>query len=163
LDRPHGLAGAVKASIYNLDSQLIQPGRVLQIGASANSSNAFTVRTVTPTPKQWLIELDGVNDVDAAKELAGLEIWVEKSKLAKLPQGEYYHHELVGLRVLDATGKERGSVRAVGENVGADYLEVDVTGKIFCVPLTRDAIATIDLTKKIIQLTDMEGLLDDSL
>ncbi|MGC4082434.1 MAG: hypothetical protein QM736_10095 [Vicinamibacterales bacterium] len=54
-----------------------------------------------------VIGIDGVTDMDAARELAGLEFRVPVETLAELPEGTYYHHQLVGCEVRTGRRHER--------------------------------------------------------
>ncbi len=54
--------------------------------------------------------LEGVDNRDAALALRGCDILVAKSALPSLPEGEYYWHQLTGLRVINLQGQDLGRV-----------------------------------------------------
>ena len=44
-------------------------------------------------------KIEGVNDIDTAKQYVGSEIFVDKKELPKLEEGQYYYNDLLGLSV----------------------------------------------------------------
>lgn len=52
-----------------------------------------------PHGKGLIVKLAGVDTRDDAEKLRGTEIWVAASALPELEPGEYYWHQLLGLRV----------------------------------------------------------------
>ncbi|MHB8572248.1 MAG: ribosome maturation factor RimM [Candidatus Dormibacteria bacterium] len=116
-------------------SELLTDGRVLRVSH---------VSSVGPL---LMVTFDGVTDRDAAQSLVGKYLEIETEP--ELPAGLFYHHQLVGLRVVDESGAHLGTVRDVIVNPANDVLEVkgDVER---LVPMTRDAVARIDLVTGIL-------------
>ena len=65
-----------------------------------------------------MLKLEGVDSIDEAETLRGLELRIAEEELAALPEGSYYHHQLLGLRVEDEAGGEIGVVEDVLETGG---------------------------------------------
>ena len=65
-----------------------------------------------PHKGRFVLKLEGVDSIDAAEALRGLELRIGEEELPALPAGSYYHHQLKGLRVEDGGG------RAVGRGGG---------------------------------------------
>ena len=59
-----------------------------------------------PHGKGLIVKLAGVDTRDDAEKLRGTEIWVPTSALPELEPGEYYWHQLVGLRVWCEHGED---------------------------------------------------------
>ena len=47
--------------------------------------------------KKVICKIEGVNDIDTAKQYVGSEIFVDKEELPKLKEGQYYYNDLLGL------------------------------------------------------------------
>ena len=60
-----------------------------------------------PHGKGLIVKLAGIDTRDDAEKLRGTEIWVPTSALPELEPGEYYWHQLVGLRVWCEHGEDR--------------------------------------------------------
>ena len=71
-----------------------------------------------------------------------------------LPDDEFYHTDLIGLKVVDTGGAELGRVRAVHDFGAGDVLEV-LGAKEYMIPFTAAAVPTVDLAAGRI-VVDME-------
>jgi 16S rRNA processing protein RimM len=58
----------------------------------------------------WLVKLEGVDTREAAQELAGATVEVERSRLPPLGEREHYRADLVGCLVRNLEGAELGRV-----------------------------------------------------
>ncbi len=82
-----------------------------------------------------------VDDRDAAARLIGAEIAVDRENLPPLPRGQYYWADLIGLRVVNASGVLLGSVRDMTSNGVQDVLVVvDEAGVERLIPFVRRAV-----------------------
>ena len=59
------------------------------------------------------LQLEGVNDRDAAEALRGVEVYVDRRHAIKLGADENFVCELIGLRAVDETGETIGTLRDV--------------------------------------------------
>ena len=102
----------------------------------------------------------GVADIDAADALAGTELRVPRGRLAALPEGSFYRHDLVGCQVETAGGLVLGPVSTVeGEAVGS-RLVVDTAAGAVLVPLAAPICTTIDIARKRIVIDPPDGLIE---
>jgi 16S rRNA processing protein RimM len=67
-------------------------------------------------------KLRGIDDRDAARELVGADIAVERSKLPECEPGEYYWTDLEGLEVVTPAGERLGTVDHLVATGGNDVL-----------------------------------------
>ena len=107
-----------------------------------------------------VLALAGVDTMDAAEALAGLELRVPVEWLAALPDGSYYHHDLVGCRVETQAGSLVGTVRNVESGAGAARLVIAGPKGEVLVPLVDAICRTIDIAARRIVIEPPEGLLD---
>jgi 16S rRNA processing protein RimM len=101
-----------------------------------------------------------VEDVDAARALAGLELRVPAEWLEPLPKGTFYRHDLVGCAVESGRGEALGLVRDVEGDAGGSRLVLDTPGGEVLVPLAEDICTTIDVLGKRIVIEPPDGLLE---
>src|SRR5262245_61599269 len=111
--RAHGIKGQV---IVNPETDF--PDERFRPGAELFVRRAGMVESVTLTTVRFhrdrpVIGIAGVEDMNTATGLAGLELRIPAEKLAKLPAGSYYHHDLVGCRVETGGGASVGTVKEV--------------------------------------------------
>ena len=158
--RAHGIRGQVIVNPEtDFPEQRFRPGSKMftKRGPSVATLVLTTVRFQNGRP---VIGLEGVQTMTDAETLAGLELRVPVEELAALPDGTFYHHDLVGCRVVTARGEEVGTVEGVEGDVGGSRLVVaGVRGEIL-IPLATAICRTIDVSAKRIVIEPPEGLLD---
>lgn len=111
-----------------------------------DGSRSFTVRLTRGSGGALTARLSGVTTREEADALKGVELYADRDRLPNLPDDEFYHADLIGLEVLDTSGRPLGRVRAVHNHGAGDILEVTGTGGALLLPFTRAAVPTVDLT-----------------
>jgi 16S rRNA processing protein RimM len=99
-----------------------------------------------PHKGRFVLAIEGVRTIDDAEKLRGLELRIAEEDLAALPAGSFYHHHLVGLRVVDGAGAEIGAVDEVMET-GAETPILVVRGPDgeTLLPFASDFVKAVDL------------------
>ena len=128
--RPHGLDGSFVVEQASEDRRWWKTGaRFLAAGASVE---VVGHRTASGRP---VIKLD--RHVER-----GAELEVERDALPATAEDEYYAFQLVGLEVVEETGRTLGTVKVVTPGVANDVLELD-TGVLL--PMVEVCIQDVDL------------------
>jgi len=158
--RAHGLKGQV---IVNSETDF--PDARFRAGAELFVNRAGRVEPLTVTTVRFhrdrpVIGVSGVEDMNAASGLAGLELRVPVEWLAPLPPGTYYHHDLVGCLVETRAGEAVGVVKSVDGDVGGSRLVVQARGGEVLVPLALEICTTIDPAGRRIVIAPPDGLLE---
>ena len=103
--RCHGLAGRVKVLSY-LDSQdVLNNLPEVFVGRRSQETVPFSLDAVQPGRDFFILKLGGIEDRDAAAKLVRSSVWMPSEKMKKLPEGEYYWREIIGLRVVTEEGQ----------------------------------------------------------
>jgi 16S rRNA processing protein RimM len=158
--RAHGLRGQV---IVNLDTDFpetrFQPGAELFIerGGTISALRLTTVRFHRDRP---VIGIEGVTTMTEAEALAGCELRIQPERLAALPAGTFYHHDLVGCRVETSDGRTVGTVSGVEGTMAGSRLVIAGTRGEILIPLVSDICPTIDVGAKRIVVEPPDGLLE---
>lgn len=82
----------------------------------------FRVKSVKVQGKGLIAKLEGVNDRNHAESLAGAEIAVAAELLPRLPKGEFYWRDLIGMQVATREGIELGEVEQMLETGANDVM-----------------------------------------
>jgi 16S rRNA processing protein RimM len=142
--RPHGLDG----SFYVVDARAALLANGVRVRVAGREADV--VRRAG-TDERPILRLAGVEDRDAAEELRGLELLVPRSAAPPLEDDEWWAEDLVGCRVVDGD-RELGRVGRLVPLPSCEALEVTGGGEEFLVPLVRDAVRTVDVEAKVVDV-----------
>jgi 16S rRNA processing protein RimM len=146
ITRPHGLRGAVRAKVFNEDTEVLHAGARVWLVFPDGTERAAKVANAQPAKETWMIALDDVTTVEGAEALRGVQIAVDRTELPALEDGEFYHADLVGCRVLEANGTLMGTVRDVIQYPSVDALVVDLErGGELEVPVVEGIVVSVDV------------------
>lgn len=116
----HGVRGEVRLKLFGEGAETLRAFSVFTAG-----DRTLTLKSVRPANQGAVATFAEVNDRGAAEALRGTLLTVPRSALPPLGEGEYYHHDLIGLPCVSTDGQVIGHVIAV-ENFGAgDILEIE--------------------------------------
>lgn len=101
----------------------------------------------------------GFNTISEAERLTGAELRIPQAEQAPLPDGTYYHHQLIGCDVVTEAGEALGRVSAVQGDGQATRLVVTGPKADVMIPLAAP-ICDVDVAAKRIVVTPPEGLLE---
>jgi len=106
-----------------------------------------------------IVAFDEVSSMDEAESLASADLRIPAGTLGSLPEGSYYHHELIGCEVETVDGVTVGTVSGVEGADGAHRLILeDADGEIH-VPLVDAICRRIDRVGRVIIIDPPDGLL----
>lgn len=109
-----------------------------------------------------IVRLAGIGDRNAAEALNGVELSIDRERLPDADDDEFYHADLIGLKVVDEAGTAFGNVIAVHDFGAGDLLEIDAPdGTGFYLPFTRETVPDIDFDAGRLIIVPPPGLLDD--
>ena len=100
-----------------------------------------SVRRARLTPKGVLVWFEDCSDRQAAESLRGAWLKVRPGMAVPLPEGSYYLHEIMGLRVVTEDGRDLGEITEVIRSPAHD---VYVTGSTM-IPAVRQVVREIDV------------------
>jgi len=107
-----------------------------------------------------IIKLEGIDSVDDAEKLRGKALEIHHSQLESLPEGQYYHFQLIGLEVWTTEGKRLGKViKILSAQSNDNYVVSGKQGEIL-IPAIEDVVKSVDLESGRITIEAIEGLLN---
>ncbi len=164
LGGPWGLKGDAKLQIYNPQSEVLMKTRFVYLKAGFSFSK-IQVHRCKRQGKSWVISLEGYDSPEKVKELLNQEVYLLSDQLAPKSAGEFYVHELIGMKVMNEQGHEMGKVHSVENYGSADLLNVKAEAsekpKEYLIPWIPDTIRKVDNEKKEIIIHLLEGLIEE--
>ena len=157
----HGIRGDVVIESYTAAPEDIAAYGPLQ---SEDGAKRFDVKVVRVTPRGVIARVAGVSDRNAAEALRGTSLYALRADLPEAEAGEYYHADLVGLRVEDADGKRIGTVAGVHNYGAGDLLELRLAGAAVTelIPFTDTFVPVVDIAAGRVVVALPEATPDDS-
>lgn len=128
-----------------------RPGEAFTI-LVADVPTVVSIETIRPQKDRWVVHFAGVDDRSHAERLVNKALFAEPVERADT----LWVHELIGSRVLEVSGVERGTCVGVVDNPAHDLLEladgalVPVTFVVSCV----DGVTVIDPPEGLFDLAD---------
>ena len=117
------------------------------------------IRNVRPLNKGILIAFEGTETPEAAREFTNQFAFVRSDELPELPDGEYYHHELLGSEIIDMEGMRLGVLAEILETGANDvYIVKKDDGSELLLPNTDEVILKVDLQAGHIQVKPPEWI-----
>ena len=150
----HGLWGEIRAKVLSDVPHRFDAGQDIFIrGIPYRIAKSSRGRS-----NQVILQLHGLGTIDAARALMGQLITVPPEAVPELPDGEYYHFELLGLKVFTQDGEDLGSIEDILVTGSNDvYVVTGPTGEIL-VPALLDVIVNVDLDQGMMVVRLPEGL-----
>lgn len=159
--KAHSIKGEVKVQPdFGSSEDFLNYSEVALVQPARASRRNFKVSRCRPRAATVILQLEGVEDRSLAEALVGSEVWVAKPSLPDLPAGEYYWHDLIGLRVETEHGRQLGRVENVFATAGHDIIVVTGTGQEYLVPLKKEFLLKVDAAAGILTVVAMPGLFE---
>ena len=110
-----------------------------------------------------IVRAKGISTREAAEALRGMILLVARDKLPDLDDGEFYHADLIGMRVNNQDGIWIGNLVSIHNFGAGDIAELAPDrGPTIMVPFGGDRLLRIDMEAKELCLLIPNGLLSDA-
>jgi 16S rRNA processing protein RimM len=160
LGRPHGLRGEISLDRTTLSPDELERIRVFTWrGRGRQPERELTLESVRPTHDRILIRFSGVIDRDQAAVLTRGELLADRAALPDPGPEMAYTFQLVGLRVIEVSGRELGVVTEI-MRTGAHPVWVVRGDRELLVPANPSVIRHVDLEAGVATVALPAGLED---
>ena len=101
--------------------------------------------------KKVIIKIEGYDSINLSEIILGKDIFIDKSEIPDLIEGEYYWRDLEGLEVFTSKEKYLGIIDFIFNNGANDVLAIKYKDKYNYIALLKDNITLIPNKKIIIK------------
>jgi 16S rRNA processing protein RimM len=156
LRRPHGLGGEMLMEVLTDFPERLQVGTRLFVGTK---HAPMTLASVRGHNDGLLVRFRGVDNPEQAGKQRGNPVFVRADDRPALPEGEFYHHEVIGLRVVTEADEELGSLSEI-LITGANevYIVKRPDGRELLLPAIEEVILKIDPQAGLVRVRLLPGL-----
>lgn len=156
----HGIKGQLRLYSYsgNLESLLAADSVVLK--DAKGLCRSFTLKGVSRHSAGFIIRLNDFDNINQVESLVGSELCLSRSQLPEPEEDEYYWCDLLGVTVLTNDGRTLGTIVDIFETASSDIYVVRDTQREYLIPAIADVVNAVDLAKRTMYITPLDGLLD---
>jgi len=156
LRRPHGINGEIQMEIVTDYPDRLKPEGEYYYGEEHTPIKLVSRR---PHGQLLLMAFEGFDDREAVSRLTNQLLYVKRETLPPLPEGEYYHFQLIGMNVVSETGEVLGILQEILVTGSNDvYVVLTPDGTEVLLPAREGVILNVDLEKNEIRARPPEWL-----
>ena len=110
-----------------------------------------------------LAKFNEIADINQALLYKDKMLYVKREQLKELPQGVFYIHDLIDCEVYLQDNSYLGRLVDVLKTGANDvYVVENDEKKRYLIPVIKQVINNVDIEKRIIKITPIEGMIDDA-
>ena len=158
--RSHGLEGRVKVLSYLESPEVLNTLSELLVGRSEQKAISIPLVAVQAGKDLLILKLGGIDDRDGAERLRGSTLWMPAEKMQKLPEGEYYWRDIIGLQVVTEVEEILGRIESVFPTGGHDVFVCRGGGREILLPAIGEVIIKIDPDRGVMVVRLPKGLVE---
>ena len=160
-----GRVGEVAAELHTDFPERFEQRRTLYAWtAGSDQRRELQLEEYWPHKGGMVFKFAGVDSIEEAEKLLGLEIQIPATERAKLDEGAVYVSELLGCLVVEVSSVERNVGTVVDVNFGAGTAPLLIvnseSGREFMIPFVESFTKKLDLKAKRIEMQLPEGMLE---
>ena len=161
IGRPHGLKGEAHITVLTDFPERLKPGVILFVGSD---HAPITIRECRWQHSDLLLAFEGYPERNGVTTLCNQYLFVCANDRPALAEGEYYHHQLIGLKVFNIDAENPHYLGTLSEilSTGANdvYVIANKAEKDILIPALESTILSIDLELGQMMVYLLPGLIE---
>ncbi len=159
LRRSHGIRGDMLLDLATDFPERLKPGTYLYVG---DEKRRIKITRRRPHNDGILLGFEGISNAEQTVRLRAATVYVTAQDRPPLPEGEYYHHEILGLQVVDENGASLGAITEIIQTGANDvYVVTPPAGKDILIPALKQVLLNVDLSAGIMRVHLLPGLIEE--
>ncbi|MEE8612604.1 MAG: ribosome maturation factor RimM [Nitrospirales bacterium] len=157
--KPFGVRGQVRVQSLTDVPGRLEGLREVTVVTPSGSTLETKVIDVRSDGRSYLFRLAAFTTPAEARDYCGAWLQVAKGEVPSLPEDHHYQFKLIGLTVVDDSGKEWGVLEEVLEKPGQDLFVVRGGGREILIPASRKWVIQVDIPGRTMTVRSVEELL----
>ena len=166
--RPHGLAGEALVEVYNDFPEPLLPNTVVFAG---EAHQPLTIQRHRMHNKGLLLTFEGITAPEQVGYFRNQMLYMPAVDRPPLEEGKYYqhgravtyHHQMLGLSVVDESGQELGELTEILKTGANDvYVVKRADASELLLPAISEVVLDVDLPRKRMRVHLLPGLIEES-
>lgn len=157
LGEPFGIKGGIKIwPFFDLISGLKKGQKVyLSWGDTLLVRRELSLESIREHNKGYVVYFAEINTRNDAEKIRGNWLLINEDDLPKLPEGQFYSYQIIGLSVYEVSGEYLGVVREILETGSNDVYVIEGDEEIY-IPAIKDVVLEVNLSEGKIIIKRME-------
>lgn len=139
-----------KSSLQSLDEVFVK--------TKGGDINPLKLKSLGTAQNNFILDFEEIDNVEAAAALIGAEVLIAAERFKKLPEGEYYWWEIIGLEVVTEDGVPCGKIVEILPTGSNDVYVCSGPQREVLLPAISDVIRRIDRKKGMMIVRLIDGL-----
>lgn len=156
----HGIKGQLRIVPYSGSGETFLNLESMFLRNASGKAVEYSLAAVSSHGRKVLVALKGYTDINQVIPFVGSEVLIRHEQLPPVEEGEFYWHDLIGLKVVTVDGMSLGTLESIIETGSNDVYVVKSGKEEILVPALEDVVVSVDLAAKIMTITPVEGLFD---
>lgn len=160
--KPHGLSGEVK--VRSLTDRTRERFRGLRDcflwEPEIDRREACRLASCRFEGDTLLVKVQGIDSPEAARQLGGRLLAVERARVLPAPEGSFYPWQLEGARVETPDGRCVGTFAGIETGGAQDLWVIALEGRERLIPAVPEIVIDVSVAEGRIVIDPPEGLLD---
>lgn len=156
----HGIRGEVRVmATTDFMEERFAAGETLYLQQKSGEPLALTVESARPHKGFILVKFKDYDNINDVQGFRNRELLVSAADQQPLEDGQYYYHQIIGLKVKTVEGRELGTIKEILSPGANDVWVVRRSDKQdLLLPVIDDVVKTVDLENGEVIVELMEGL-----
>ena len=156
LQKAHGINGEIAMLVITDFPERLQKGKVVWVG---EDHKPLTIASIRWKQSLMLISFSGIEIREEVSKLTNQYVYIKSKNLPKLPKGQYYHHQLIGMQVFEGSNLLGELIEIIVTGANDVFVVALPEGKELLLPDIKDVVLDIDLLEKSIHVRIPDGLI----
>lgn len=158
--KKHSFKGEVVIKLDTDEPELYRNMESVFVDIGGNLVPFFIEKSSLSKGTMLRVKFEDVNSEEEADFIMKSGIYLPLDMLPKLEGDQFYFHEVIGFKVIDATHGEVGELVYINDKGAQPMFEIEQGDKEIFIPMIDDFIKKIDRKNKVIHVETPEGLIN---
>ena len=158
LRRSHGIRGDMLLTVNTDFPERLKPGTSIFVG---DKKQRLKITRRRSHNDGLLLGFDGIANAEQTARYRAETVYVMAEDRPSLPDGEYYHHQIIGLQVVDENESALGVITEIIETGANDvYVVKNADDREILIPALKQVLLDVNLDTKTMRVHLLPGLVD---
>lgn len=159
IGKAHGVHGAFRVWPYADDLDRFAALKSVTLSRGAKSVTAH-VESVTIAAGFAIIQTDAIRSPEEVQIWLGGDLEIELSERVVLPEGRYFHDQIIGLKVETVAGEKVGIVVQVIDGPANDVYVCRSEDNEYMIPAVAEFVKSVDIKNGKMIIDPIPGMID---